>query len=112
MKTKDIKKTAKRVKKPLYVIDITECESVEDIIYTTILTKINNDVEITDEELTTVASILLDNIIDRMFNGASILYMHNDGLIERIYNDRVTVVKKTKKKPSVFKRFWNWITRK
>lgn len=112
MKTKDIKKTAKRVKKPLYVIDITECESVEDIIYTTILTKINSDVEITDEELTTVVSILWDNVIDRMFNGASILYMHNDGLIERIYNNRVIVVKNTKKKPNVFKRFWNWITRK
>ena len=112
MKTKDIKKTAKRVKKPLYVIDITECELVEGIIYTTILTKINNDIEITDEELTTVVSILWDNVIDRMFNGASILYMHNDGLIERIYNNRVIVVKNTKKKPNVFKRFWNWITRK
>lgn len=128
------KKTTKKSVKPTLIIDATECVTADDVVFAFAKAKMKK--YLTKSEIGSVFDAAYDLIFDAMIDQVSciansIMAHHNtihfDG--EKIvmlnltkydiqdderfecYSDGKTAISKIKK-PNVFKRFWNWITRK
>lgn len=114
------KKTTKKtvIPTPDYVIDITNDLTVEDVNRSIAEAKV--DYYFTSDNI----GGIVDTILDGMFANNNLVAKLSDG--ERIaanvefhplgyavmITPKGTAVNVVKKKPNVFKRFWNWITRK
>lgn len=122
------KKTTKTVKtvKPVFTVDITECETINDLILAFAEAKMSAGVAINETELLAIIENEINNAVcdcvEEMFGSHNALYMHEDGTLEAIDLKEYRVGKDENlnfkngvievKKPNIFKRFWNWITRK
>ena len=93
--------------KPSYIIDITKCEDTLDMIVAIVYAKVDANVAITRDELDAMMFLTaynLKNYIDEVADKYSEMII--DTLNKCVEN------KEPKKKPNIFKRFWNWMTKK
>ena len=111
---------------PKYVIDITTCSTIDDILITFAIYKILyfediNSVQaeallsyvrstledVADVALNKNEIIVYDELANRMRITRTFRTVRNSGETAVISDNGITI-----KKPGIFKRFWNWITRK
>lgn len=93
----------KNNKKPVFVISINDTDTVEDILATVAYAKAKNGVALDKAEFNTLVKTIAECIFD-IFD--SVL----ESTITMLEAECETPVKE--KKPNIFKRFWNWLTRK
>lgn len=97
-----MKKVTKKFK-PVYVIDWTDCETVEDALYETIWTKIEAGVDIPAYQVALLIDMeigdAIDDALDELFDGAELIAVN-------------CLCAQCECKKPWYKRFWNWITRK
>ena len=119
MNTKDKNsKTAKKIgsaklekKQPKYIVDCTNIESPEDVIYEFIAAKVRANIAITEDDLESLvmygAHLTVDYINQiQAWVDANTTYVQDDELVQ----DIVKLVKKSvTRKTSWYKRFWNWV---
>lgn len=93
--------------KPSYIVDITKCEDALDMIVAIAYAKVDANVAITRDELDAVIILSAYDLKDYVNEMA-------DKYSEMIINTLNKCVdnKEPKKKPNIFKRFWNWMTKK
>lgn len=105
------KKTKKQVFKPVFVIDLTTCESAEDMYKDILYNKFYNRLPLTHYEVTKLLEYRLidglENLLEDMFDGKNALVIEGD---EVLAFDAVKV--ELKEKQPWYKRLWNWLTRK
>lgn len=93
--------------KPSYIVDITKCEDTLDMIVAIAYAKIDANVAITRDELDAVRVLSaydLKNFVEATADKFS------EMIISTL--NKCVEKKEPKKKPNIFKRFWNWITKK
>lgn len=89
--------------KPVYTVDVTNCTDERGIIVAFVEAKVKAGLPITEEELNAV-------IFDYSTDAAEYTtYLLTSMIPIKIEYKNTS---KVDKKPNVFKRFWNWITRK
>lgn len=116
--TKVIKKTIKKEFKPAYTVDITDAVTPEDIILAFAWAK--TSAVLNDAEIDAIVSDVMENTFAMMeatansfLNVNKAVYDISNGASVIINKDGVRIEEpKPAKKPNIFKRFWNWITRK
>ena len=93
--------------KPSYIVDITKCEDTLDMIVAIADAKVDANVAITRDELDAVIILNAYDLKDYIETTA-------DKFSEMIINtlNKCVEKKEPKKKPNIFKRFWNWMTKK
>lgn len=93
--------------KPSYIVDITKCEDTLDMIVAIAYAKTDANVAITRDELDAVIILNAYDLKDYTETTA-------DKFSEMIINtlNKCVENKESKKKPNIFKRFWNWMTKK
>lgn len=93
--------------KPSYIVDITKCEDTLDMIVAIAYAKVDANVAITRDELDAVIILSAYDLKDYVNEMA-------DKYSEMIINTLNKCVdnKEPKKKSNIFKRFWNWMTKK
>lgn len=117
VKNSTSKKTKKAVK-PAYIIDITEAESAEDILLVFAACKITTGADklIPSEEDVLMKTAWLNtmtNAINELSKDNRIWVIGcNSVILTPCVDGPIAVKLKPMKKPNIFKRFWNWITRK
>ena len=108
---KTVKKT-KTVKKPVFIVDMTKINTPKELCAEFGLAKQEAKLPITDLELEAIVEVAIgstaDALLDAMANVPYTKVNLADG--EKIVFDSKGNVKI--KKPNIFRRFWNWITRK
>ena len=93
--------------KPSYIIDITKCEDTLDMIVAIVYAKVDANVAITRDELDAMMFLTaynLKNYIDEVAD------KYSEMIIDTL--NKCVEKKEPKKKPNIFKRFWNWMTKK
>lgn len=93
--------------KPSYIVDITKCEDTLDMIVAIVYAKVDANVAITRDELDAMMFLTAYNLKNYIDEAA-------DKYSEMIINtlNKCVENKEPKKKPNIFKRFWNWMTKK
>lgn len=93
--------------KPSYIVDIIKCEDTLDMIVAIAYAKVDANVAITRDELDAVIILSAYDLKDYIETTA-------DKFSEMIINtlNKCAEKKEPKKKPNIFKRFWNWMTKK
>lgn len=97
-----------------YVIDITNCYTEIEVIMAIIEAKVNAGVAITPTELDTVISYTTEcsvNFCKKLDEAIQTAGDIANNIAEKITN-KVIERNKSKNKPHLLKRFWNWMTRK
>lgn len=97
-------------------IDMTKCETLNDLLAEFAYTKLDNNIDINVNEVCAIVKDIIDDAIDdslkELFAGHNALVVE-DGVITPFDAIKVEV---KKKKQNFFirliKRFWNWIRRK
>ena len=104
---KTTKKITKKIFKPAYIIDLTDCETEEDFLIEKAWAKYEAGLDINTKEADALIDDAIDVTIEEMFDG------HNAAVIEgnTIIGLDAVKVEVEEKKPW-YKRFWNWLTRK
>lgn len=101
--------------KPVYVVDITSCKNVNDVIYMFAYEKVNAGLPITMLEYKTSIKSYTDNyktledIVNECFDEAVNTV---SAITDKLCNTNTKTNDTVEKKPNVFKRFWNWLTNK
>lgn len=123
---KSTKKVAKKVVefKPDYIYDITCCETMADILYVFGASNLIYGLPVSAAMYEALVAGCKEDILSiagMLFDG-NILVRHGDTFVEpvrtnvfTIKDDEKVTIKNGKmkvKKKNIFKRFWNWITRK
>ena len=102
----------KKEKKPAFIVDLTNVETPADIFIQFGLAKQRAGLGMTDAEFTALYERAIEFGIDTAVAGLMTIphkeFSVKDG--EKLILDGFGNVKI--KKPNIFKRFWNWITRK
>lgn len=107
---KTVKKTAKKVE-PKFIVDLTDVESPKDVYVKFALAKQHAGLPLTNVEFGAVIDKVTD-IATEILYCKLMLAAHP---IEVVGDDQLVFNSKGQfevKKPNIFKRFWNWITRK
>lgn len=110
MKKTETKKTKKAVK-PQFIVDLTNIENPTELYAAFGLAKQSANLPITDAELdailgvTTILAMKL--MADSMIQNSKAIEITGDEKLVFDVNGKYTI-----KKPNIFRRFWNWITRK
>ena len=86
--------------KPSYIVDITKCEDALDMIVAIAYAKVDANVAITRDELDAVIKDYIETTADKF----------SEMIINTL--NKCAEKKEPKKKPNIFKRFWNWMTKK
>lgn len=118
VKNSTSKKTKKAVK-PTYTIDLTDVSSIEEAEIRIALTKYEAGVELNSANIAAlenyIKSLCMLYAISEMVK-ADRVYVLGAGVVfatKRIDGPIVDIdVEVKEKKSNIFKRFWNWITRK
>ena len=115
MKKIETKKKVSKKIEPKFIVDLTNANTIDDVYLAFALAKHNAGLPINDAELTTIVGTAVDLTIQAMTNNYICLPKDAGKSIE--VNDGEKLIFDSKgnvsvKKPNVFKRFWNWITRK
>lgn len=87
--------------KPAYIVDATKVKNAADMVVALKVGKLNANVPLTANETKDLVNIMVDSAEKRARNGNIRLF------VVSACGNAVKV-----KKPNIFKRFWNWITRK
>jgi len=103
-----VKKT-KKPAKPVFVIDLTQCDSAEEMYEALLNAKLEAKLPLSKYEISKLIEYKLvegfANLIEEMFDGHNALVIEGDDI--RAFDAiKVTV---EEKKPW-YKRFWNWLT--
>lgn len=97
-----------------YIVDITNSFDEKNVILAFTKAKLENNIVPTAEQLNTLFNVweesIAECVIFTMFNNAHNAIALIDGGI--VFGNVTEREPETVKKPNVFKRFWNWITRK
>lgn len=104
---KAIKKTVK-VKRPKYVISMTEAANIDDITADFISQKIMNGMKLTESDVSTIVSIVTDIVLENLMPEDCSAIVNDGGVYRKCTAVRI---ENNVKKPW-YKRAWNWITRK
>lgn len=104
---KAIKKTVK-VTKPKYTISMTEAANIDDITADFISQKIMNGMKLTESDVSTIASIVTDIVLENLMPEDCSAIVNDGG----VYRMCTAVRVENKVKKPWYKRAWNWITRK
>lgn len=86
--------------KPVYTVDVTDCTDDRSVVVAFVKAKVNAGLPITEDELD---SVVIDRVEEVLAYKALQLTPIKIELVNTL---------KVDKKPNVFKRFWNWVTRK
>lgn len=118
-------KINKKVSKPVFKVDITWCSTEEDVLVAIADAKLDANVALTKEQFEAVIAdevrFALHVILNTAFTWNNAIVWENDGFRKmnlnkyHIENDEKFEITKNGvkiKKQNIFKRFWNWITRK
>ena len=103
---KVVKKTVKVVK-PKYTIDMADLSNVSDVTAYFIGQKILNGMKLTDSDISTLISIVVDIVLEDLVPEDCTAIVNDNG----IYRKCTTIRVKNKVKKPWYKRVWNWITR-
>lgn len=111
--------------KPVYVIDITNDTTVADTIASVVLARTSANLKISENDLTdiTISTIsnITNNVIADLFGDHNAVIKTNNGfkqidlcMFEMKDDEQFCLTTDSAKirKKNIFKRFWNWITRK
>lgn len=93
--------------KPSYIVDITKCEDTLDMIVAIAYAKIDANVAITRDELN---AVIVLSVYDLKNFVEATAVKFSEMVINTL--NKCAEKKEPKKKPNVFKRFWNWMTKK
>lgn len=106
-----MKKTTK-TKKPLYIVDMVDMMGgdVKDVKYRILCAKADAGIVLTPAEKRFMAEYTLQTCADVIFGDAHLAFRVGPTSFLRGHSVATIVV--PEKKPNIFKRFWNWITRK
>lgn len=112
---KNIKNKTKNMNKafiPAYIVDITDAKTVEDVVFAFAMARIKRCCTMPEISVVVnkVVDIAADVAFDNVFNtlkAHSVKIDISDGSKVVLDHEGVKV-----KKPGIFKRFWNWLTRK
>lgn len=112
-------KTTKTTKKfiPLYTVDLTDLETPNDIVEAFVLARFEAGLGLSSRDRDIFINALIDTALDMQDMTDRLCDTANDicACITTVINNKTTEtpkVEKEEKKPNIFKRFWNWITRK
>ncbi|QOR57660.1 hypothetical protein [uncultured phage cr130_1] len=101
--------------KPTYVVDITSCQTVNDVICEFVYAKVEAGLPITMLEY----KISTENFINNYKTAEEMIHECFDTAVNEVstivdkLHETYTKQNNTEvKKPNMFKRFWNWITNK
>lgn len=112
------KKTTKRTKKNEPILDLTMAEDDIDVFAAYGRMKVEQNQPISQIELESIIANHVDAILATMFTWNNTVMLKEDGTYMAmnlsVYTPEKTEAAepKVEKKPNIFKRFWNWITRK
>lgn len=108
---KTVKKTEK-VKKPAFIVNLTDAETPTDVLMQFGLAKHNAGMAMTDDELIAIckkqSEVTVDILTAALLTAPHTEYVVENGaklILDEFGNAKI-------KKPNIFKRFWRWITRK
>lgn len=113
--TKVTKKTIKKEFKPAYVVDLTNVKTAEDMVVAFAEAKMST--VLTEYEIDTLYSRIVTETFEVMDSMANSVINVKKAVVD-ISNGSSLVINKDgikieePKKPNIFKRFWNWLTRK
>lgn len=110
-----MKKTNKKITKtvkPAFIVDLTNVETPAELYAAFGLAKQDANLPMTDDELVSIVNIAINTTLTTLKDAFDKLpyteYNITNG--EKLIFDEKGNVKV--KKPNIFRRFWNWITRK
>lgn len=110
MKKTETKKTKKAVK-PQFIVDLTNVENPTELYAAFGLAKQSANLPITNAELDAIigvtTNIAMKLMADSIVENSRAIEITGDEKLVFDVNGKYTV-----KKPNIFRRFWNWITRK
>ena len=92
--------------KPAYVVDITDCNDERDVIVEFAKAKVSAGLPITKTEYSASVLATAQKVIDAVAIATKAATVFAETILNSVKNTEA------EKKPNVFKRFWNWITRK
>lgn len=105
MKKSNITKTAKKISKPLYTVDLTDIDNELDVHQAFAIARFEAGVGLSESDRGLVIGAVIDQVIEEISD-----------IVANCGNIIVTVSKsieeKEAKKPNIFRRFWNWVTGK
>lgn len=111
------KKTTKKVFKPLFTVDITNCETADSIQFEILKEKVRSNVPLTSQEVSKLVLFEVEDamidFIENYFNESDNYdyVCDNDGIDYTVQNNTDIEFDNSENLPW-YKRFWNWITRK
>lgn len=122
-------KTTKTTKKfiPLYTVDLTDLKTPNEITEAFVVARFEAGLGLSNKDQEIFVDALIDTAIDMQDMTNMLCDTANDicTCITTAINSKITEtpcvgvvdadyrkVEKEEKKPNIFKRFWNWITRK
>lgn len=118
-------KTTKKTFKPVFTVDMTGCDTVEDLIIAIADAKLDAGLCISRKELEAILDeqieITVEETIEQLFDGHNALIVDENGEIEAFDAIKFTpepsitceeCIVVQRKKKNVFKRFWSWLTGK
>lgn len=105
-----MKKTVKKSTKPTYTVDLTKCETPEDIRFEFIRAKATSGIAITDEDISFILAIGSQTVIDTIDSSIKNLNVKSVEITDPKKIKKL--IKLIKPKNPWYKRFWRWITRK
>lgn len=110
-------KVAKKTKKETPIVDITNAVDDVDVFAAYAYAKVEKGEPITDTELFAAITNHVDAVLASLFTWNNTIMLINGEYVKMrlgLYEptETVTDTPKKTKKPNIFKRFWNWITRK
>lgn len=114
---KTVKKTSKVVKefKPKFVVDLTKVKEPSDICIAFAMAKQGAGLPISDTEMRAVIDKTVELSMDCMLACSRSVFNEVAKTVEINGDEKLVFDSKGQfkvKKPNIFKRFWNWITRK
>ena len=114
---KTVKKTSKVVKefKPKFVVDLTNVTDPQDVCVEFAFAKQNAGLPLSEREFTALIDKTIDITINGMLACSKAVFNEVAKTVEINGDEKLVFDSKGQfkvKKPNIFKRFWNWITRK
>lgn len=109
-KTKSVKKSTS--KKPEYFVDLTDVKTPNDVYVEFALAKQKAGKPITDDELETIIGYAIYrtlNTVRKVVSELPYKEINIEGDEKLVLDAKGNI---SVKKPNIFRRFWNWITRK
>ena len=109
-KTKSVKKSTS--KKPEYFVDLTDVKTPNDVYVEFALAKQKAGKPLTDAELNTIVGYKIYKTVSAVKEAISELpykEVNIEGDEKLVLDAKGNI---SVKKPNIFRRFWNWITRK